>query len=291
MSGEVLTFPEGGAARIRLNRPKAIHALNAGMCEAINTALALWQVDETVHLVMIDHAEGRGFCSGGDVVTLARSGVSDGSEARAFFFSEYQMNHALFTYPKPTLAFMDGVVMGGGVGLSQPCRYRVATENTRFAMPEGTIGLFPDVGGGWYLSRLPGQIGKYLALSAARIDGADCLAVGLATHYVTSERLDELKARLVASPELATTILDEAQVAPPSSRLLDRKHDIDRLFAAGTLEEIIAALAADGSDWAKDQHANLLAKSPQTGKVSLRLQREGAVMPGFAAEMRQEYAV
>lgn len=291
MSGDVLTFIDGETARIRLNRPKAIHALNAGMCEAINTALARWKADDTVHLVMIDHAEGRGFCSGGDVVTLARSGSSDGSEARSFFFAEYRMNHSLFTYGKPTITFMDGVVMGGGVGLSQPCRWRVATENTRFAMPEGTIGLFPDVGGGWHLSRLPGQIGKYLALSAARIDGADCLAVGLATHYIPSERLDEFKAQLVASPERAQAILDEAHVAPPPSRLLDRKDDIDRLFSGETLEEIVAALVADGSDWAKDQHTNLLGKSPQTGKVSLRLLREGAAMPDFAAEMRQEYAV
>jgi len=291
MMQDVLAFTENGVGRIRLNRPKAIHALNVGMCDSINAALAQWMVDDSIALLMIDHAEGRGFCSGGDVVALARSGAGDGSEARAFFFAEYRMNHTLFTCPKPTVAFMDGVVMGGGVGLSQPCRWRVATENTRFAMPEGTIGLFPDVGGGWYLPRLPGQIGKYLALSAARIDGADCYAVGLATHYIPSAQLEDVKARLVASPERAQAILDEAHVAPPASRLLERKGGIDRLFAAGTLEEIIAALAQDDSDWAREQHANLLAKSPQTGKVSLRLLREGADMPSFEDEMRQEYAV
>jgi len=158
-------------------------------------------------------------------------------------------------------------------------------------MPEGTIGLFPDVGGGWYLSRLPGEIGKYLALTAARIDGADCYAVGLATHYIPSERLEAVKARIIDNPDAVGTILTEASLPPPPSRLIERRAEIDRLFAGETLEEIIATLAADKSDWAQEQHANLLAKSPQTGKVSLRLLREGAAMQSFAEEMTQEYAV
>lgn len=291
MSDEVLTFIEGGAGRIRLNRPKAIHALNTLMCEAVNRALAGWAGKDSVEIVMIDHAEGRGFCAGGDVLALHHSGTGDGSDARAFFFTEYRMNHSLFTYAKPTIAFMDGIVMGGGVGISQPCTYRVATERTRFAMPEGTIGLFPDVGGGWYLSRLPGNIGKFLALTATRIDGADCRAIGLATHYIPSDRLDEVKGRLIADPASAMTILDAAGISPPPSPLLERQGDINRLFAADTLEGIIEALAVDGGDWAKEQHANLLTKSPQTGKVSLRLLREGARMADFADEMRQEYAV
>ena len=288
---DILTILENGTGRIRLNRPKAIHALTTAMCDTMNATLARWRTDDAVQLVMIDHAEGRGFCSGGDVLMLAKSGVGDGSEARAFFFSEYRANHALFTCPKPTIAFMDGIVMGGGVGISQPCTWRVATENTRFAMPEGTIGLFPDVGGGWYLSRLPGEIGKYLALTAARIDGADCYAVGLATHYIPSERLEAVKARIIDNPDAVGTILTEASLPPPPSRLIERRAEIDRLFAGETLEEIIATLAADKSDWAQEQHANLLAKSPQTGKVSLRLLREGAAMQSFAEEMAQEYAV
>lgn len=291
MTDEVLAFVEGGAGRIRLNRPKAIHSLTLGMCDAINAALTAWRADPAVQLLMVDHAEGRGFCAGGDVLALHRSGTSDGVEARAFFHSEYRMNHALFTYAKPSIAFMDGIVMGGGVGISQPCTFRVATENTRFAMPEGTIGLFPDVGGGWYLSRLPGQIGKYLALTAARIDGADCRAIGLATHYIESGKLDDVKARIMADPANAKAILDAAEEAPPPSRLVESRAEIDRLFAADTLEAILADLAADRSDWAREQHRTVLSKSLQTGKVSLRLLREGAAMPSFADEMRQEYAV
>src|SRR3954470_16709645 len=201
---------EGKVGRLRLNRPKAIHALTREMCSEMIAALLPWREDPAMQAVMIDHAEGRGFCAGGDVVMLARSGAGDGAEARAFFHEEYRLNHLLFTYAKPTIAFMDGITMGGGVGISQPCRYRIATENTRFAMPATAIGLFPDVGGGWYLSRLPGRVGQYLALTGARLDGAECLALGLATHYVPALALDDLKARIAAEPQRLAELLDEA---------------------------------------------------------------------------------
>jgi enoyl-CoA hydratase len=165
MTDDIVAFTEGHVGRIRLNRPKAIHALNTAMCEAIIGRLEAWRTEDTVRAVLFDHAEGRGFCAGGDIRMLAESGAKDGAEARAFFHAEYRMNHRLFTYAKPTVAFMDGITMGGGVGISLPCKFRVATENTRFAMPETGIGLFPDVGGGWYLSRLPGRAGQFLALT------------------------------------------------------------------------------------------------------------------------------
>ncbi|MFM6853855.1 MAG: enoyl-CoA hydratase/isomerase family protein, partial [Sphingopyxis sp.] len=172
MSDDALTLRDGALARIRLNRPAAIHALNTPMCAAMLDALVAWEADDGVAAIMIDHAQGRGFCAGGDIRMLADSGAGDGADARAFFHIEYRLNHRLFMCQKPTLAFMDGITMGGGVGLSLPCQYRVATENTRFAMPETGIGLFPDVGGGWYLSRLPGRTGVFLALTGARVDGA-----------------------------------------------------------------------------------------------------------------------
>ena len=146
MTDDVLTFVERGVGRIRLNRPKALHALTTQMCEAMSAALLEWRSDPAVQFVVVDHAEGRGFCAGGDVVMLARSGMEDAEEAKRFFFAEYRLNHLLFTYDKPTAAIMDGITMGGGVGISLPCTYRVATENTRLAMPETGIGLFPDVG-------------------------------------------------------------------------------------------------------------------------------------------------
>jgi len=282
---------QGGLGRIRLDRPRALHALTAAMCAAMIERIVAWRADPAVQAIAIDHAEGRGFCAGGDVRMAADSGAADGVAARAFFHTEYQLNHLLFTTVKPTIAFMDGVTMGGGVGLALPCRYRVATERTLFAMPETAIGLFPDVGGGWYLSRLPGETGKYLALTGARLNGADCLSLGLATHYVPSDRVDELKARIAEHPASVDAILEGASAMPPLAPIEQDRTHIDRLFAGGTLEEILAALLDDPSDWAAQQHANLTTKSPQACKVALRLLRDGARMIDFADEMRLEYGV
>jgi enoyl-CoA hydratase len=295
VTDDVLTFiengPNGAIARIRLNRPKAIHALTPAMCDAINSALLAWRTDDSVTAVMIDHAEGRGFCAGGDIALIANSAKSDCVEAERFFHLEYQMNHLLFVYDKPIVAFIDGIVMGGGVGISLPARYRVATERTTFAMPETGIGLFPDVGGGWYLPRLPGRVGAWLAATGARIDGADCAAIGIATHYMPSETVDEVKARILADPASLTAILDAATQTPPPSKLEAARPDIDRLFASNKAEEIVAALAADSSEWAAKQRATLATKSPQTIKVALRQLIEGAAQPDFASNMAMEYGL
>ena len=291
MTEDLITTVEGPIGRIRLNRPKALHALNLAMCEGVLEALETWRGDAAVEAIVVDHAEGRGFCAGGDIRMLAASGATDGVEARAFFHAEYRMNHRLFTYAKPIVAFMDGITMGGGVGLALPCRFRVATENTKFAMPETGIGLFPDVGGGWYLSRLPGRIGQYLALTGHRINGADCLALGLATHYLTSGRLEGVKDWIVERPREIDLILAGSSDVPDDAEIMTHRDDIDRLFASDVLEDIYAALEADGGEWATQTLATLKTKSPQTMKVSLRLLHEGAAMASFADEMRQEYAI
>jgi enoyl-CoA hydratase len=291
VTAEVVTQIDGKVGRIRLNRPKALHALTTPMCAAILDALDAWRTDPAIDVVTIDHAEGRGFCAGGDIRMLAESGATDGADARAFFHIEYRMNHRLFTYAKPTIAFLDGITMGGGVGLACPCDIRIATENTRFAMPETGIGLFPDVGGGWYLSRLPGRIGQYLALTGHRLDGAECLALGLATHYLPSAMLDDAKARIGADPQMIAATLDALATPAPDARILAHRAAIDCLFASDTLEDIYVALEGDGGEWATQQLATLKTKSPQTMKVSLRLLHEGATMPTFEDEMRQEYAV
>lgn len=291
MTDQVLTFIENTIGRIRLNRPKAIHALTPAMCDAINTALLAWRTDDSVTAVMIDHSEGRGFCAGGDIALIANSAKSDCVEAERFFHLEYQMNHLLFVYDKPIVAFIDGIVMGGGVGISLPARYRVATERTTFAMPETGIGLFPDVGGGWYLPRLPGRVGAWLAATGARIDGADCAAIGIATHYMPSETVDDVKARILADPANLATILDAAKQTPPPSKLEAARPDIDRLFASNKAEEIVAALDADNSEWAAKQRATLATKSPQTIKVALRQLVEGAAQPDFASNMAMEYGL
>ncbi|HEY0624863.1 MAG TPA: enoyl-CoA hydratase/isomerase family protein [Sphingomonas sp.] len=291
MMSDVLISIEGKVGRIRLNRPKAIHALNTGMCAAILDALTSWRDDTAVEAVMIDHAEGRGFCAGGDIRMIAESGAGDGSAARDFFRVEYRMNHALFTYAKPIVAFMDGITMGGGVGISQPAKFRVATENIKLAMPETGIGLLPDVGGGWYLSRLPGRMGQYLALTGHRLDGAECLALGLASHYLHSDALEAAKARIIADPQAIDTVLENLSAPSPDARILAHRGAIDRLFASDRLEDILAALETDGGEWAAQQLATLRTKSPQTMKVSLKLLLDGKAMPTFEDEMRQEFAV
>ncbi|TKD51243.1 enoyl-CoA hydratase/isomerase family protein [Sphingomonas baiyangensis] len=291
MTDHVLIETAGRIGRIRLNRPKAIHALTEPMCAAVIDALDGWAADPAIEAVLLDHLEGRGFCAGGDIRMLAVSGAGDGAEARAFFRTEYRMNHRLFTFTKPIAAFMDGITMGGGVGISQPARYRVATENTKFAMPETGIGLFPDVGAGWYLSRLPGRMGQYLALTGHRLDGAECVALGLATHYLPADALEEAKRRIASDPQAIEAILDAVATPAPDARILAHRGAIDRLFASDRLAEIEAALAGDGSEWARGTLATLATKSPQAMKVSLKLLLDGRTMPTFEDEMRQEYAV
>ena len=291
MSQTLISEIEGNTGRLRLNRPRAIHALDLDMVLAMTASLIEWLHVPEVEAVLIDHMDGRGFCAGGDVVTIAKSAQGTGAAARAFFFNEYRLNHLLFRYPKPTAVFMDGVTMGGGVGISRPCKYRIATDRTLFAMPETSIGLFPDVGGGWHLSRLIGRLPQFLALTGARLDGAECFALGLATHYIRHEDIDQLKADIARDPDRIDAYLAHAQAPPPPARIKANRDKICRLFAAPTLEGMMADLEADGSEWALKELENLRRKSPTACKVSLRLLDEGGRMRSFAGEMGMEYAL
>jgi enoyl-CoA hydratase len=290
-SDELIVRRDGAAGFLTLNRPKAIHALTLEMCHTMSGALEVWRDDPKVSAVIIDHSEGRGFCSGGDIAYLRNSALHDeGVSGRRFFHDEYQLNHQLFTYPKPVVAFMDGITMGGGVGISQPAQYRVATENTRYAMPETGIGLFPDVGGGWYLARLGGRIGQFLALTGARLDGAECLWAGLCTHYLSSDGLDEAKARIAAGHEIGGVL--SALAAPtPEARIAGNAALIAKHFASDRLEDILASLEADDGEWASKELAALRSKSPQTCKVALRQLAESAKLDDFAENMAMEYRI
>ncbi len=287
---EVIARVEGGVGRLTLNRPQALNALTRNMCEMISRALLAWEADDQVRGVLIDHAGERGFCAGGDIRLIQESGKGDGAAARAFFASEYRMNELMFRYAKPIVAVMDGVTMGGGVGVSQPARYRIATERTLFAMPEADIGLFPDVGAGWHLAHLPGETGLWLALTGARLRGADCLALGIATHFVDSARTDAFKAALAAGEDIEAALARFASDPGPAP-VAGQRAAIDRLFAHQTVEEIVAALEADGSEWAQAQLAAITRKCPTTHKVSLREIREGARRASFADEMAAEYRI
>lgn len=288
---ETCNYVDGRVGRLRLNRPNALHALTLPMVEQITNALMLWRSDPTVRLVLLDHAAGRGFCAGGDVVSIAKSAHGHGAAAEKFFFEEYRLNHLMYTFPKPGVAVMDGVTMGGGVGLACPCRYRIATERTMFAMPETSIGLFPDVGGGRYLSRLRGRVAQYLALTGARLDGAECVAMGLASHYIQSDALEAVKRELCAYPEKVESILAGATAPVPEAQIVSHLGAIDRFFASDTHEEILAALREDGSDWASQQLDVLATKSPTACKVSLRMLVESPRHLHFVDEMKMEYGI
>ena len=288
---EVLVRVQKNVGRLTLNRPQALHALTQTMCEIMIGALLDWQEDPEIYMVIIDHAGERGFCAGGDIRMLAHSGARDGVEARAFFHTEYQLNHLLFTYETPVVAVMDGVVMGGGVGISMPAHYRIATERTTYAMPETGIGLFPDVGGGWYLPRLPGKAGLWLALTGARIKGADCLRLGIATHFVEFGAVECLKKAIVADPRRIDDILKKYRADAGKAPLVSIEQDLNRLFVGDSVEQIFEFLEADSSDWGKAQLAVLKTKSPQTLKVAFRQLETGAALEDFADNMVMEYRI
>jgi enoyl-CoA hydratase len=283
---EVIATVEGRTGRIRLNRPRSLNALSLAMTLAITRALLAWRDDPAVQVVMIDHVGERGFCAGGDIRALAmRSGGRDA--VRGFFLHEYRLNHLIFTYPKPVVTFMDGVTMGGGAGLAMPSRFRVATETCVFAMPETAIGFFPDVGAGWFLPRLPGRAGFWLALTSARLGAADCLHLGVATHYLPAASLEALKAEIIAGPESPGVILARrAQDAGPAP-IRPFERDIDQAFDQPSIEAIVAALP--GREWGRAQAQAMAARSPFSLKVTLRRMQIGEAQASFAEVMATDY--
>lgn len=290
-TAEIIVRVQKNVGRITLNRPQALHALTQTMCELMIAALLDWEADPEIEMILIDHSGERGFCAGGDIRMLAESGAGDGVAARAFFHTEYQLNHLLFHYDRPVVAVMDGVVMGGGVGISMPAHYRIATERTTFAMPETGIGLFPDVGGGWYLPRLPGKAGLWLALTGARIKGADCMRLGIATHFVEFGAVEGLKKAIVADNRNIDDILAKFRADAGKAPLASTEQDLNRLFVGDSVEQIFEFLEMDSSDWGKAQLAVLKTKSPQTLKVAFRQLQAGAQFTDFADNMAMEYRI
>ncbi len=295
----VLVSTQGNLGVLTLNRPDALHALDGEMVKIMTEALLAWSTDPAVAGVMVDHAGARGFCAGGDIRMLAESGARDGLEARAFFYHEYRLNHLIANYPKPYVAILDGVTMGGGVGISVHGPFRIGTERTLFAMPETGIGLFPDVGGGWFLPRLAGEIGMWLALTGTRLKAADCVAAGILTHFVPSELLDAAKAQVAGamSTHMPLSALKSglAALEEEAGRLQHLTPDtiatINRCFNRNSVAAIMEALSTDESDWAKEQARMLGQKSPQTLKVAFRQLRHGRAATNFATHMAMEYRI
>lgn len=274
MTQEVLFEIVGKSGVVTLNRPDALNALTLNMVRLMKPVLADWATNDAVAHIVIEGAGEKGFCAGGDIRALHDWGKTGAPEATGFYREEYQLNRTIKTYPKPYIALIDGITMGGGVGVSVHGSHRVATERTMFAMPETGIGLLPDVGGTYFLPRLPGEIGAWLVLTGARLRGADALTAGVATHYTASENIDALKAALSEGGDV-DAILTAHHHAPENETLPDHQADIDRLFAGGSVAEIVAALAADGSDWAQVQAAAISTKSPTSAAVALRQMRDG----------------
>lgn len=271
---EILTSVEGGLGIITLNRPKAVNALSYNMIGLLDEALTGFEHDDAVHAVLVRGAGDRGFCSGGDVVTLHQYAVdNDLDSAAPFFREEYQLDHRIFAYPKPYIAIMNGLVLGGGVGISAPGSHRIVTDSTRMGMPEVGIGFSPDVGGSYYLANAPTGIGNYLGLTGTHISGADAIYAGLADIRVPDERIDELVQRL-------TTISDRSEIdailaefeAAETSELSIEAEWIQDVFCAETVEEILQGLqevADEGREVAQKALNAMQRHSPLGMKVTL----------------------
>ena len=284
---DLLLEVSGGLARAILNRPQALNALTLDMAIALDDALARWADDARVRAVVGRGAGERAFCAGGDIRALYESGTTKANTlTRDFYWHEYRLNRRIKRYPKPYVALMDGVAMGGGVGVSVHGSHRVATERTVFAMPETGIGLFPDVGGSHFLPRCPGKIGFYLALTGARIGAADCLYAGIATHHVPSARLGALvDAMGQGSVDAALAAFHED---PGPSALAANRAAIDGCFGQASVEAIATALEAEGEEWAAKARAAMAEKSPFLQKIAFAQLARGASL-SFEDAMVMEF--
>lgn len=290
-TAEVLTGTIGTLGRIRLNRPRAINALNLPMLQSIQSALTGFETNPALAVVLLTGEGERGLCAGGDIRALYDHGRS--GFGATFFTQEYRLNAHIAAYKKPYIALMDGITMGGGVGLSAHGAIRIVTERTRIAMPETGIGFFPDVGGTWLLAHAPGEIGTCLGLTGEGINGADAIYAGLADHYIESANIPALIEKLSILPATADVesvrgVVQNFSIktTPP---LAAHRTDIDTAFAFDTLEEIIAALDAAGTEFTKQILADLARKSPTSMKVTLRLLRLGRTSRSLEECLQREF--
>lgn len=282
-----IRFERQGALGIAvLDRPAALNALTRGMVQALSLQLAAWKDDPDVAAVLVKSAGGRAFCAGGDIRAVTDLARAQGVEAAApFFRDEYRMNWRISQFPKPYVALLDGVTMGGGVGISAHGRYRVMTEQTLVAMPETLIGFFPDVGGTWVLSRQP-AIGMYLGLTGARLQAGDSLEAGFGTHFLPRDRLAALEEMLVGG-EPVDAALESLRREPPPDTLPGLRQAIGHAFGAPTLAEIERRLGE--SEWGRERLAELAQRSPLSLAVTFAQLRRGAGMADLAEALRLEY--
>lgn len=293
--GQILAEVNGCLGLITLNRPQALNALSLVMIRDLRTLLSAWEQDARIEAVVVLGAGREGkppaFCAGGDIRFFHAAAKAKDAALGEFFTEEYALNHQIHVYPKPYIALMDGIVMGGGMGITQGARLRVLTERSKLAMPEAHIGLFPDVGGGYFLAQCPGHIGEWLALTGQALGAGDAIAYGLGDVFVRGDELaaliDELRHRPQPSAErVVATVMERAELAPEPRFLGDRAH-IDRHFSAPDMATLRASLQADLDPWAQQTLHQLAKNSPLAMAISLELVRRGRSI-SLAEDLRLE---
>ncbi|MEM9197976.1 MAG: 3-hydroxyisobutyryl-CoA hydrolase [Pseudomonadota bacterium] len=286
--GEISIRIEGRAGRITLTRPEALNALTYDMLRAIGAALADWRDDPRVALVLIDAEGEKAFAAGGDIRDLYRTGrAGDFAFGRQFWADEYRVNAAIANYPKPYIAIMHGIVMGGGVGVSALGSHRIVTDSSQVAMPECGIGLVPDVGGSLLLARAPGHLGAYLGMTSARMGPEDAIFAGFADYYVPSSDLAALKGRLVTTGEPAQ--IGAFATSPPKGQLIAQRAEIDHAFGGADMAEILGLVAGDTSDWAAAALKALRRNCPLSVACTLAMVKKARGFDRFEQALAQEY--
>ncbi|MGM4979871.1 MULTISPECIES: enoyl-CoA hydratase/isomerase family protein [Rhizobium] len=290
---EVIIERRGSAGIIRLNRPKALNSLTLPMVRTITSALEEFAIDHAIAAVIVKGEGERGFCAGGDIRLLHQSGKEGSDGAETFWREEFRLNHAISRYPKPYVVLMDGITMGGGVGLSAHGSHRIVTERTRLAMPETGIGYFPDVGATWLLPRAPGEAGTWLGLTGLPVDAADALHAGFADHCVASSALPVLIDAIAALPASASAadvhaLIKTMATDAGESRLAANRDVIDRAFAGDTVEEILQVLAKESGEFAAESAGVIAGRSPTSLKLTLRLLRAGRTSGDLAECLNRE---
>ncbi|MEZ2131100.1 MULTISPECIES: enoyl-CoA hydratase/isomerase family protein [unclassified Sinorhizobium] len=292
-SEEVIIERRGSAGLIRLNRPKALNSLTLGMVRTIADALARFAEDREIGSVIVNGEGERGLCAGGDIRLLHTAGRNGTGEAEAFWRAEFQLNHQIAHYRKPYIPLMDGITMGGGVGLSSHGSHRIVTERTRLAMPETGIGYFPDIGATWLLSHAPGEIGTWMGLTGLDIGAAGAIYAGLADHCLDSAKLPDITTAISALPPGISDIelhalLTRASVDPGASSLASHRDVIDRTFRFDSVEAILAALEKEPGEFAAETRRVILTRSPTSLKLTLRLLRAGRASADLAECLDRE---
>ncbi len=297
MTQEILFERKGGWGVVTLNRPQALNALTWGMVEAFRRELRKWEMDPAIGAVLVKGAGEKAFCAGGDIRWLAEEAKKDPKHASGFFREEYRNNAAIHHFPKPYVALMDGIVMGGGVGISVHGDFRVVGDRTLFAMPETGIGLFPDVGGGHFLPRLHDGLGLYFALTGARAKAADCMASGVATHYTPTDQIAALEAELMELRPNSRghadieAVLDRFAGDPGEAPLNLVRQQIKGLFQGhARIKDLIAALEKDGGQFAKETLATLARMSPTSMKIAFEQMKRGHALD-FDHVMQMEFRI